>query len=240
MARLGLATVGAIAGAIIFPGSAFAISAGFFIGSTIGGILFPEQLPTVFGPRLSELGVNASTYGRPIPIIYHRMVLPANIIWSPGLVEHKKKKSVGGKGGPEQSVVTFTYTASFEAMFCEGPAVAILRLWFNAKLVYDATEFNTGPVSQFLDNIRFFLGTETQLPDPETEIDKGTGNVPADRGIVKIHVQDLPLEDFGNAIPTVRAEVAITTGPVFPTADLALDGTSLELRHSFGPPRGGG
>jgi len=126
MARLAIQLVGGFIGSQI-PGVGFGI--GSFIGGIIGNLLFPQKLPTIIGPRLQDLSVNASTYGKTIPFGYGAMLYNGNIIWSPGLVEHEKRETTGGGllgkgGGPSQTVISFTYTASY-AISCSK------RRWYN-------------------------------------------------------------------------------------------------------------
>lgn len=52
-----------------------------------------------------------------------------------------------------------------------------------------------------------YPGSQTQTADPAIQADQGAENTPAFRGLVYCVFEDLPLEDFGNRIPTIRAEV---------------------------------
>ena len=93
MATLVLSTVGQIVGGPI----------GAMVGSIIGqqidqNILFKPK--AVHGPRLSELAVQASTYGAQIPRIYGRMRVAGQVIWATPLRETRHKQ--GGKGRPDQ------------------------------------------------------------------------------------------------------------------------------------------
>ena len=236
MARLALGTIGAAIGGFLFPGSQFALGIGFAIGSFVGSLLFPQKLPDIVGNRLDSLLINSSTYGAAIPIIFGAIRLGANIIWATDIKETRNEESTGGgKGGaPSQTVVSFTYSVSFEAAFAEGPAQAIVRIWANNKIIYDARDINQGPVTQFADSIRLYLGTETQLPDAEVEADKGIGNVPADRGIIKVHFDNLQLEDFGNALPQISAEIFMVSATAFPSKITDVDpDVPVGIQHNF-------
>lgn len=209
MATLALSLGGALAGSLI--GGPIGGRIGFLAGQFLGNSLFGNGDDRVVeGPRLTDLGVSASSYGRPIPIAYGTNRVAGNLIWSPGLKEHRLEESQGAKGGgPSVTVVTFTYTADFRMAFCEGSADAALKIWADAKLIIDAS--GDGPMYPAKireNNLRFYLGDEAQGPDPVEEADLGLGNVPGYRGLVSILFRDLPLEDFGNRIPQITALIA--------------------------------
>ncbi len=224
MARLAIQLVGGFIGASI-PGVGFGIGA--FIGGIIGNLLFPPKGTTTIGPRLQDLSVNASTYGKTIPFGYGTMLYNGNIIWSPGLVEHEKREtSGGGKGGaPSQTVITFTYTASYAILFMEGPISTYSRIWGDTKLLRDpflvqnadgTIEGDLDILGKFEGNMTFHLGTETQTPDPTMQAEEGIGNISAHRGFAYITFTDLPLEDFGNRIPNTRAEILVNSTRLYP------------------------
>ncbi len=228
MARLAIQLVGGFIGANI-PGVGFGI--GSFIGGIIGNLLFPPKGTTTIGPRLQDLSISASTYGKTIPFGYGAMLYNGNIIWSPGLVEHEKRETVGGGGlfgkggGPTQTIITFTYTASYGILFSEGPISAYSRIWGDTKLLTDpflkqaadgTIEGDLDVIGKFEENITRYLGTETQDTDPTMEAEEGIGNVSAHRGLAWIMFTDLPLEDFANRIPNTRAEIFTNSSDLFP------------------------
>jgi hypothetical protein len=57
----------------------------------------------------------------------------------------------------------------------------------------------------------FYRGDETQLPDPSIQADVGASLAPGYRGLIYCVFEDLPLKDFGNRLPNLRAEVAYAT-----------------------------
>jgi hypothetical protein len=171
------------------------------------------------GPRLDDLSVTDSAYGRPIFVHYGTVRTGGNIIWSSGLEEKANKNSVGkGFGGPSVSTTTFSYSTSLAVSFGEGVAVDILRIWADNKLIYDKT--GTGATADATLNFRFYPGDEDQLPDPLIEAAEGVGNVPAHRGLCYIVIEDLPLADFANHIPNFQAEVAYATVASTPSTQL--------------------
>lgn len=172
--------------------------------------LTQKDLPGVEGPRLGDLKIQTSTYGSMVPIVYGGMRISNNVIWAADIQEHATTENQGGGkggGGPSQSVTTYTYTCSFAISICEGPIEALKKIWANGKLIYDADVDSaiTGNVA-----FKTYLGTETQMPDPTQEAYEGVGNVPAYRGQAYIQFIDMPLGDYGNAIPQMAFEVLET------------------------------
>lgn len=179
--------------------------------------LFPSE-----GPRLKDLKISASTYGAAIPRGVGLIRVPGNMIWARPIREVKKKKS--GKGG---SYNEYTYYCTFAMGLCGGPVTAFRKVWADNKLIYDATgglsplqvtqpsldkARTTTPVSGYGSSkhrLRFYYGTEDQLPDSAMLRDLGEQYCPAFRGMAYIMFDDLALEDFGNRIPQITAEVMI-------------------------------
>jgi hypothetical protein len=201
MASLAFGLAGAAAGSLIgMPGL------GFALGSTLGTLLFPPGSDQrVEGSRLSDLTVQASTYGVPIPIVYGHARIAGNLIWATPIQETQTEEEQGGKGGGSTTTVNYTYSANAAIAFCDGPILHYRRIWADGKLIWDHTGGST--VEKYPDTIRAYLGDEDQLPDARIEADKGAGNVPAYRGLAYIVLDNFPLADFGNRIPNLTAEV---------------------------------
>lgn len=53
-----------------------------------------------------------------------------------------------------------------------------------------------------------YPGTQTQLPDPDIQANEGVANTPAFRGTCYAKFKAFPLANFGNRIPSIRAEIA--------------------------------
>ena len=142
-----------------------------------------------------------------------------------------KKKEKKGKAQP-----MYKYYANFAMGLCEGPVDEVLRIWADNNLIYNKynpddedlvtqgfstrDDDNTGKGSQKSAggkkgsggqsgrfSYRFYDGDESQMPDPFMEKQEGVGNCPAYRGTSYLMFQDFALEDFGNRIPTITAEV---------------------------------
>lgn len=195
MASLALGIAGAVIGGSI--GGPIGANIGFALGSALGNLIDP---PKVEGPRLTDLKLQHSTYGAPIPILYGTVRVAGNVMWQTDLVEHKQKS--GGKGGPQ--VTNYTYSASFAILLCNNEIIGLRRIWADGRLVWDGGEAS--------DDLPFTLytGTETQEPDPTIEAEEGAGEVPAFRGCAYVVFTDLYLTDYGNRIPVFTFEIEAT------------------------------
>lgn len=201
-------TIGGIVGAAIgfYFGGFQGAQIGYALGSAVGGYVDPTKIQ---GPRLSDRAVQVSSYGATIPIIYGGDCGTGNIIWSTDLVEHDVE-SDGKGGGPV--VVNHTYSVSCAILIGEGPIQGIRRIWADAKLIYDVSEDASEQTQLasviFSDYFVFYKGDDSQLPDPTMEAELGVGNVSAYRGYSYIVFTDIPLQDYGNRIPSFRFETS--------------------------------
>jgi hypothetical protein len=113
------------------------------------------------GSRITDLMVQASTYGKAIPLVYGNARIAGNIIWSRPIQENittTTQSSGGGKGGGggsvETTTTTYNYTASLAVAICEGPITEVVRVWADSKQL-DLTQ----------GSYTLYLGDEAQLPD---------------------------------------------------------------------------
>lgn len=139
------------------------------------------------------------------------------------------------KKGKAQPV--YKYYANFAMGLCEGPVDEVIRIWADNNLIFNKYNpddddlvspgfttredgDNTGKSSQRSASgkkgagghsgrfvFRFYDGSEEQNPDPYMVGREGQDNVPAYRGLSYLMFEDFALEDFGNRIPTITAEV---------------------------------
>lgn len=211
MAQIALGVVGGVVGAYL--GGPAGAMAGFSLGYTLGGVIDPTVYhKTDTGPRLNDLAVSASSYGSVRNIVYGTARVNGNIIWALPIREQKTTKvQTGGKGGPQtsQTTVSYAYYGTFAIALCEGPVEAVLRIWADSKLLYDVSATTEAVLSPGM-SFRFYPGNETQLPDSLIEADRGVGQVPAFRGTCYLVFNDIPLADFGNRLPSITVEVAVT------------------------------
>lgn len=225
--------VGGVVGAVvgfIYGGGPMGAVQGFSIGYSLGGVVDPPKGPDIEGPRLDDKRVISSTYGEPIPLVYgpdNR--LSGNMIWSTGLIETENEEDSGGKGGGSSSSTTYSYSVSYSVAICGRPGRGIRKIWMNGKLMFDIANADGSPplpgydaVNGTLytkamgthvaaDEIHFWPGTTTQIPDPMIEAIEGVGNVPAYRGIVHVTFKNLQLADFGNRVPNTEFEFEADT-----------------------------
>jgi len=153
--------------------------------------------------------------------------LAGNINWVENnkLVEVRRDEEVGGKGGfmgGSQTVRTFDYFGNFSIKVAQADpeANSITRIWADRKIIFDRTGNSPSVMKYPSGDIRTYLGTSTQDPDPLIENEKGTDSTPAFRGSIYIVFEMLPLADFGNRIPQIEAEVQFSTGVTTSTDDL--------------------
>jgi hypothetical protein len=128
MATLVLTTVGGLVGGPI--GAALGGLAGQAIDRNV---LFKPKGRQ--GPRLTELAVQTSRYGQPIPRLFGRMRVAGQVIWATDLVEHRGRQG-GGKGQP--NVTTYAYSASFAVALSARAIRGVGRIWADGNLLRGA------------------------------------------------------------------------------------------------------
>ena len=190
MATLVLTAVGGIVGGPI--GAALGALAGQAIDRDV---LFAPKGAT--GPRLSDLRVQTSSYGTPLPRLYGTMRVAGSVIWSTDLIESRATSH--GKGQP--SVTTYSYAASFAVALSARAVLGVGRIWADGKLLRGGA----GDWKSQLGAFRLHLGAEDQPVDPL--IASAEGDCPAHRGIAYAVFEQLQLADFGNRIPCIAADL---------------------------------
>lgn len=227
--------IAAVAGAVIgwFVGGPTGALYGFEAGLAVGTILSPTKLPGTTGPRLTDNRTTTASLGVFVPFGYGTFAVAGNVMYLGTLIEHSTTTHVG-KGAPESSNTTFSYTQSIGIGLCEGesesgqPAIAgILRIWENGALVYDARPQLDGEsddafaarvsaAGDYASTFVLYTGTHDQTPDPTIEADKGVGNVPAYRHLAYIVYPDRQLrDDQAQRHPNFKFEVSRPTAPNF-------------------------
>lgn len=230
MATLILTTVGGLVGGPI--GAAL----GGMLGNAVDRTLLKPQGRQ--GPRLTELTVQVSSYGQPIPRLYGTMRVAGSVVWATDLKE-TRTKSKGGKGQP--STTSYAYSASFAVLLSARAVVGVGRIWADGKLLRGAAgdlKVATG--------FRLHAGGEDQAVDPLIAAAEGLGATPALRGQAYAVFEDLQLADYGNRIPSLTFEVMADAGPVTVGAiagDLGVAaedaGTALDGFSAYGDSRRG-
>lgn len=233
MGQLVLGFAGAAIGSMAGPMGA---QIGWLLGQFAWNLLDP---PKVYGPRLNDTKVQGADYGVMVPIIYGSVRIggigmgQGSTVNGPNqFTEHEE--STGGKGGPE--MISYRYTLSFFNEICEGPILGVRKRWGNGRLLTDSTTDSEDNWPYTL-----YVGTATQLPDPTMEIIYGTGNVCPMRGRAYESVEEVNVEDFGNARPNIEYEVFTNAG-VFPWRVSTFDPVTpaYEMRSFSARSDGGG
>lgn len=211
-----LAIAAASAAGSFIASNAALLSVAWTIGSGLISSFLTDPVK-MKGPRLNDLRVSSSTYGLKLTQLYGTVRLHTNMIWSAGIDEKKKTQTQGGGlfgkgGGQSQSMTTYSY--SLDAAYGIGePCDTVLRIWANKKVIYD-TRQNVKLTKKYKNmDVRFYNGAEDQLPDPTMQAKDGVEFTPAYRGLSYVFIENLPLEDFGNAPPQIEVEAVRNAAP---------------------------
>jgi hypothetical protein len=194
--QLAVGIAGAAIGFVVSGFNPIGAQIGYLAATTAFTLLNP---PKVEGPRLSDLRIQRSEYGAGIPWIRGIVRSAGQVIWQTDLQEHEG--SSGGKGGGSETT-TYTYSASFAILLCEGPIRGIRRIWADGRVIWQAGEEANSEVPYTL-----YLGDDTQDPDPTIEADVGVDRVPDYRGYAYIVFTEMPLADYSNRIPNLEFEI---------------------------------
>lgn len=218
MSSVGQVVGGIVGGTVGFmlggpAGAAWALR-GAQMGIMVGGLIDPPKGPEINGPRLDDLSVQTSTYGAVIPRGYGTFPVVGNVFWLQGdrITEVRTEESAGGKGGPEQTINTWSYYATFAVGLCQGPIDGVRRIWIANQLWYDAGAGDLASIMASNDaaaGFTLYHGTDTQAADPLMQADKGVANVPAHRGLAYIVFDALPLEKYGNSLMGAQIKVEV-------------------------------
>jgi hypothetical protein len=213
-----LPVVGAAIGAY-FGGQAGA-QIGWAIGSVIGNAVDPQVIK---GPSLGDLSQQTAQEGGPRGIVFGlSQPMSGNIVFCSKPVIKTVEQQSGKGGGPitESQKVYRTYAIGI----CEGPITAIIRVWKNGKLVYDARPGgDASNNAKFLAATRIFLGDYAQMPSPDIEAIVGAGEAPAMRGTCYICRPNEDLTDQGGAVPQFVFQVLRCEGQLYTSRPYAVE-----------------
>ena len=211
MATLLLSAAGSfVGGAIGGPlGAMIGRAAGAIAGSVVDQAIIGALTPArqVQGPRLTSVDITSSTEGAAITRVFGRTRLAGQMIWATRFDEVISKDSSGGKGfsGPKVTTTTYAYFANYAVALCEGPLSRVGRIWMDGR-----------EVDQKQVTVRSYLGTEDQAADSLIVSKEGADEAPAYRGIAYLVFERLALEEYGNRMPIVTAEVFRAVGKLEP------------------------
>lgn len=183
-------------------GSAVGGPVGGALGAVLGNavdrrVLGAALTRTRAGPRLTDLKVQTSSYGTPIPRVFGTMRVAGCVIWATDLIETRSMMR-GAKGRP--GVEGYRYAASFAVALSGRTIAGVGRIWAEGKLLRGAAGDWKSPAT-----MRLYRGDETQNPDPL--IAALEDQAPAYRGTAYAVFENLALEPFGNRIPSLSFEV---------------------------------
>ena len=201
MATIVFQAGGAALGGIFGPlGAMIGRAAGALAGNAIDRTLLSNGR-TVTGARLSTARIPGADEGAAISRLYGTARIGGTLIWATRFEESIEVERRGGKGNRGPKVETFRYFANVAIGLCEGEAAMVRRVWA------DGRELDLSAIE-----MRFYPGSETQLPDPLIEAKQGAGNAPAFRGLAYVVFERLPLDTYGNRIPLMQFEVVRPVG----------------------------
>lgn len=209
MAQLVLTLAGSAVGGLVAGG--FGQGIGALVGAYVGGMIEQElfakrEVVRNEGARISEFQLSGSAYGQPIPHVFGRARLAANIIWMRGIREERvvERQEVGGGGkggggGSRQVVetVTYHYYADVALGLARGPLTSIYRIW--------ADKHPIDP--DHVGEIRLYYGDEDQDADPLIQAVEGADRTPAFRGLAYVVLENLWLNPFSSRLPNFEVEV---------------------------------
>ncbi|SOH94504.1 Putative phage tail protein [Monaibacterium marinum] len=199
LAAAGSAIGGAVGGTVMgLTSAAIGQAVGASLGSLIDQRIMGAGASVVETGRLDTWRVQGAQEGTALPYIAGRTRLPGQMIWSTRFLETVSTASSGGGKGskPKVTQTSYTYSVSFALALCEGVATRIGRIWADGKLM-DQSELE----------IRFYDGSDTQMPDPVIAAIEGTEDAPAYRGTAYVVFEGLDLTSYGNRIPQINVEV---------------------------------
>jgi hypothetical protein len=200
-----------------------------------------------FGPRLDELTITVADYGTPLPRFLGARRFACPVFHAEDLKEVKNTTKVKGAG----KQTTYSYLATFACAISDNPIDKVLKIWFDDKLVYDATK--AGPMSLLqaivtalggdtqLDikkYMRIYTGGEDQLPDPRyitfCEDKFGPDSAPAYRGVSYLFFEELPVDNFGNRIPQISVLAVSAAVDAYPYEQVSEPGIGTAGQYAAG------
>lgn len=196
-----------LGGAATFLGASYA-AWGWLAGSILYSAVHRTKLQPSYGPRLADLKIQVSSYGTMLAIVQGTCRVAGNVIWGQPIEEHTETTTARNKGGGStQEVVQYWYSATFAVAVCEGPAIAVRKVWANGALIFDRGIDTNPNVFLASRDMTILLGDEDQEPAALIEGYEGAGNVPGYRGTVLALFDTMALGTFGNRIPNLEFEV---------------------------------
>lgn len=161
--------------------------------------------------KLKELSIQTAQEGAQMPRGWGHWRQAGTLVWTPGLIEHSKKK----KNQPRQ----YNYSSRGLIVGGRGPISGIKRIKFNQKVRYDWNNGNPKPKAPQLSGdgthlifegkptIRLWLGKPNQPVDSMMETVKGVGQWTNYPGLWYLSIDEFDLtKDYGNSFPNITVE----------------------------------
>ena len=197
MGQLVAGAVGAIVG--FYVGGPTGAQWGYAVGAGIYAVSQPG--PHSEGPRLTDLKLTGTDYGRPIPYVFGHPRIPGDVIYA------SEKRPIAttteqGKGGGA-SYTSYTYEIDVFLLLSDNEIAGVSRIWDNGKLIWTCLAGSSPESLQASantdkwDRMTVYTGAADQLPDPTYEAAVGIGRAPAVRGRGSVFIQGLKLGSSG-------------------------------------------
>lgn len=193
--------------------------------SNVSPVTTTPSLPTSFNND-TRTEFTQSQYGSMIPIVFGSDKLAGNVFWYSGFDRDYTTD-------PETGDIIYYVRTSFAIGFCEGEISDIVRVWFGDEIMFDRTartdlsgviqpvngEILTATVDLFSEDnplaaidgssrktvIKFFTGSEEQLPLGGMVAEEGYTLTPAYRGLSYMLIENLIVRE--GTIPPIFVEV---------------------------------
>lgn len=179
--------------------------------------LFPSAGQTSEGSRVNTNDIPQSQYGGNIPRAWGYTRVTGQLIWAQPLLEQKEEiPQEGGKGGGGEAPTEYKYYGNFAVLLAAGEYELItLRadsevIWTVAPGTSEEILQNNAVVEKYF---RFYSGSSNQDPDPLIQAGEGVDKTPGYRGYSYIVFDKAPLEEYGNRLPTISADIVSTSTP---------------------------
>jgi len=195
----------------------YASTVGFIAGSMIGGpiggaigsavaVAFFGPVTRTEGPRLGDLSATASSYGNAIPRLYGTHRFAGDMLYCGEIEEASQVVKIDSAN----EVVNYTYFSTFALSLCEGQISAVLKVFADGKLIYDATETDPARKQAGDDACGAYMIVHDGSDDQPADITlQGLDpNTSAYRGTAYVVFKRFPLAEYGNKIPNLEFVVS--------------------------------
>lgn len=214
--------VGAVVG--FYVGGPTGAQWGYAIGAGLYAVSQPG--PHSEGPKLNDLKLTGTDYGRPIPYVRGHPRIPGDVIYA------SEKRPIAntteqGKGGGA-SYTSYTYEIDVFLLLSDNEIAGVSRIWDNGKLIWTCLEGSSPESLEASANtdkwtrMAVYTGAADQLPDPTYEAAVGIGRAPAYRGRGSIFIEGLKLGSSGQ-MSILTFEIARTATPVTTVSHFQFD-----------------